>query len=338
VETIMGPLSVNRRHLLAGAAAGFVLPARGASAQQLEPLKYLTPFGFLMGFTETMYGDTGGFFKKRGIDITIEGGKGSAMAVQQVSAGNVLISRTGGTDLIKAYAKDPSIVAVGDCYPKDLFFVISHADKAVLKPEDMAGKTIGLVSVGGATENILDMMLAKAGVPAAEVKRETVGNAPAAFEFVKAGRVSAFIATGDTVAALNHDKQPIKAWSCDDVAPSPGQVYIVSKKGLEAKRDAIAKFLAGVEDTLGAMIAGDPATIVASMLTKYDVFEAKRPDKGVSVLRNTIDNYKLPHANKLKVNPATFESAYDLMVKAKIIQPLQDRGFYDTSAWQKAFG
>ncbi|NNM71440.1 ABC transporter substrate-binding protein [Enterovirga aerilata] len=335
----MASILVNRRHVLAGAAAGLALPSRSAFAQQLEPVKYLTPFGFLMGFTETMYGDTGGFFRKRGIDITIEGGKGSAMAVQQVSAGNVLISRTGGTDLIKAYAKDPSIVAVGDCYPKDLFFVISHADKPILKPEDMAGKTLGLVSVGGATENILDMMLAKAGVPAGEVRRETVGNAPAAFEFVKAGRVAAFIATGDTVAALNHDRQPVKAWSCDDVAPSPGQVYIVSKKGLDAKRDAIAKFLAAVHDTLGAMVsAGDPGTIVTSMLTKYDVFEAKRPDKGLSVLRNTIENYKLPYASKLKIDPATFASAYDLMIKAKIIQPLQDRAFYDTSAWQKAFG
>ena len=36
------------------------------------------------------------------------------MAVQQVVAGNVLLSRTGGTDHIKAYAKDPSIVAIGE--------------------------------------------------------------------------------------------------------------------------------------------------------------------------------------------------------------------------------
>lgn len=330
--------SLNRRTLIAAAGAGLALRPGSVLGQQLEPVKYLTPFGFLMGFSETMYGDTGGFFRKRGLDLTIEGGKGSAMAVQQISAGNVLISRTGGTDLIKAYAKDPSIVAVGDCYPKDLFFVISHADKAVLKPADMAGKTVGLVSVGGATENILDMMLAQAGVPPGDVKRETVGNAPAAFEFVKAGRVAAFIATGDTVSALNADRQPVKAWSCDDVAPSPGQVYIVSKKGLAAKGETVAKFLQGVEDSVGAMLGmTDLPPIVASMLTKYDVFEAKRADKGVGVLRNTLDNYKLAHASKFKINPATFDSAYDLMVKAKIIQPMQDRAYYDESAWAKAF-
>lgn len=131
----------------------------------------------------------------------------------------------------------------------------------------------------------------------------------------------------------------MKAWSCDDVAPSPGQVYIVSKRGLEQKRDAIAKFLLGTQDALATMTpASDLTPFITSMLTKYDVFEAKRPDKGVGVLRNTLDNYKLAVANKLKPNPATFESAYDLMVKAKIIPPLADRAFYDMSAWQKAFG
>lgn len=196
----MASSSISRRALLGAAAAGAVLRPSLGRAQAAESIRYLTPFGFLIAFSETMYADTGGIFKKHGLDVSIEGGKGSAMAVQQVTAGNVLISRTGGTDLIKAYAKDPAIVAIADCFPKDLFYVISHRDKPILKPEDMAGKTIGIVSVGGATENLLDMMLAKAGVPAADVKRETVGNAPAAFEFIKAGRVAAYIATNDTVS------------------------------------------------------------------------------------------------------------------------------------------
>jgi NitT/TauT family transport system substrate-binding protein len=329
---------ISRRALLAGAAIAAARPSLGFAATG-EVVRYLTPYGYLMAFVDTMYPDTAGIFGKHGLDVTIEGGKGSAMSVQQVSAGNVLISRTGGTDLIKAYAKDPSLVAVGDCFPKDLFFVISHGDRAVLKPADMAGKTIGLVSVGGATENILDMMLAKDGVPAAEVKRETVGNAPAAFEFVKAGRIAAYIATADTVSALKLDKQPVAAWSCDDVAPSPGQVYITSKKRLEQHRPAIAKFLAAVDDGLGQMLAmADPAPILTSVLSKYDVFEAKRPDKGVGVLRLSLDGYRPAHERRLKPDPATFETAYDLMVKAKIIPPLADRSFFDVSAWQTAFG
>ncbi len=63
-----------------------------------------------------LYADTGGFFAKQGLDVEIQGGRGSAMAVQQVIAANVLLSRTGGTDHIKAYAKDPSLVAIAEIF------------------------------------------------------------------------------------------------------------------------------------------------------------------------------------------------------------------------------
>jgi ABC-type nitrate/sulfonate/bicarbonate transport system substrate-binding protein len=99
-----------------------------ARAQGLTNVTYLTPFGYLISFIETMYSDVGGIFEKHGLNVTIEGGRGSSMAVQQVTAGNALISRTGGTDLIKAYATDPSIVAVGDIYQRDIFYVISAQD------------------------------------------------------------------------------------------------------------------------------------------------------------------------------------------------------------------
>ena len=137
-------IEIDRRRLLAGAAA---LAAAPAFAQQpLTKVKYLTPFGYIIGFAETLYADTGGFFAKHGLDVEIQGGRGSAMSVQQVVAGNVLLSRTGGTDHIKAYAKEPSLVALAEIFQRDIFYVISHADKPLKTPADFAGKTIGTSS------------------------------------------------------------------------------------------------------------------------------------------------------------------------------------------------
>ena len=198
----MTRLVVDRRSFLAGSAAASMLLTGTATAQQRAKVKYLTPFGYLIGFGETMYADTGGFFAKEGLDVEIEGGRGSAMSVQQVMGGNVLLSRTGGTDHIKAYAKDPSIVAIGEIFQRDIFYVISHADKPIRSAADLAGKTIGIVSPGGATENLLDMMLTSAGIPTTQTERQAVGNAPSAFELVKLGRIAAYIATSDTVFQL----------------------------------------------------------------------------------------------------------------------------------------
>src|SRR5271167_3012934 len=152
------PISqVDRRQALKGAAGlGVALaaaPLGARTAAAVEKIVYLTPFGFLMGFAETMYADTGGFFAKHNLDVEIRGGRGSAMAVQQIAAGNVLVSRTGGTDMIKAVAKDPNIVAFAEVFQRDIFFVISSAEKPLTVPQQFVGKTIGVVSVGGATEN-----------------------------------------------------------------------------------------------------------------------------------------------------------------------------------------
>jgi NitT/TauT family transport system substrate-binding protein len=336
----MTDINIDRRAFIAGAAASWLL-ADAASAQQLVKIRYLTPFGYLIGFAETLYADTGGFFAKHGLEVEIQGGRGSAMAVQQVIAGNVLLSRTGGTDHIKAYAKDPSLVAIAEIFQRDIFYVISQADRPLRNPADFAGKTIGIVSDGGATENLLDMMLVATGVPADKVQRQAVGNAPGAFEFVKQGRIAGFIATSDTVFQLQTDKQPIVAWSTDDAAPCPGQVYMTSRAIFEKDADLLARFLRAVDDCISAMLAAsnnlDP--IVTSMTAKYDIVEAKRPDKGVAVLRNGLQHtYVAPHRDKLASSPEHWNTAYDLMVKAKIIPPLDKREFYDDRVRKAAFG
>jgi NitT/TauT family transport system substrate-binding protein len=341
----MNNFVTNRRKFLVGAqalAASAMVPGLmggTARAQNLAKVTYLTPFGYLISFIETMYADVGGIYAKHGLNVTIEGGRGSSMAVQQVTAGNALISRTGGTDLIKAYATDPSIVSVGEIYQSDIFFVISSKDAPIAKPEDMVGKTMGIVSASGATENILDMMLAARDVPKADVARQVVGNAPAAFELVKQGRIAGFIATSDTVFQLNVDKQPVVAWSTDDVAPCPGQVYMTSKAQLEKSGDLIGKFLASVEETLGVLLASkDLAPIIDQVTAKYDVFEAKRPDKGLAVLKHTLAKYEAPYKDKLASSKDRWKSAYDLMLKAGLISATADQNFHDDSARKLAFG
>lgn len=339
----MAKMHTDRRRFLVGTAAAIAagpLGVRAAAAQGLTKVRYLTPFGYLIDFAEAMYGETGGFFKREGLEVEIQGGRGSAMSVQQVLAGNVLLSRTGGTDHIKAYAKDPAVVAIGEIVQRDIFFLISHTDKPLRSANDLAGKTVGVVSSGGATENILDMMLAAVGVPADRVQRQPVGNAPTAFEFVKQGRIAGYIATTDTVFQLRADKQPIAAWSTDDVAPCPGQVYITSRANVEKSADLLAKFLRGVHGAMGAMLnAKDLKPVVESMTTKYDVVEAKRPDKGVAVLKYDLEQtYRPSYRDKLASAPAHWTKAYDLMVKAKIIQPLAQRDFYDDRVRKAAFG
>lgn len=332
---------LHRRQALravAGAALAFAAVPRRAGAAA-EKIVYLTPFGFLMGFAETMYAATGGFFAKYNLDVDIRGGRGSAMAVQQIAAGNVLISRTGGTDMIKAAAKDPNIIAFAEIFQRDIFYVISAAEKPLTDPHQFVGKTIGIVSTGGATENILNMMLAKEGIAADSVKREPTGEGPGPFEFIAQGRIDAYIATYATVAQLKADNRPFVAWSVDKVAPSPGQVYITSKKAIAERSEDLANFLRGVYAALGVMTAArDLKPIIESMDGTYQIVERNKPDGGQSVLALTIDAYRPVYRDKFASDPVGWASAYDLMIKAKIVEPLAEPSFYTDVIRKRAFG
>ena len=64
------------------------------------------------------------------------------------------------------------------------------------------------------------------------------------------------------------------------------------------------------------------------MTKVFDLSESKRPDKGVSILANAVEQTFEPvFRDKFASQPEPWATAYDLMVKAKIITPLNDRGF-----------
>lgn len=340
----MTKFTMNRRNFLAtgqamvlGTALIPMLAGRGA-AQGLTEVTYLTPFGYLISFAGTMYADTGGFFEKEGLDVSVEGGRGSSMAVQQVTAGNALVSRTGGTDLIKAYANDPSIVAIAECYERDLFFVISSEDDPITSPADMAGKTIGIVSPSGATENLLDMMLVAEGVNPEDVRREVVGNAPSAFEMVRMERISAYIATSDTLFQLRAMEKPVNAFSTDEFARSPGQVYMTSKTTLEERPEELTAFIKAVHGAMSEIAnADDLQPIIESMLSEYEIVEASREDKGVTVLNQGVPNFKRVTEDNFASSQDSWDSAYELMVKAGLIPELENRDFFDDRILKRAF-
>ena len=101
----------------------------------------------------------------------------------------------------------------------------------------------------------------------------------------------------------------------------------------------MANFLLGVYDSLGALTAAkDLKPILKSMNEKYEIIERNKPDGGEGILAFTIDAYRPSYRDKLASDPAGWTSAYDLMVKAKIIEPIAAPTFYTDAIRKRAFG
>jgi ABC-type nitrate/sulfonate/bicarbonate transport system substrate-binding protein len=313
-----------RRTLFMATLAGIASPPiLGRAQPAARDVTYVTPFGNLVAYAPDYVAATGGHFARNGLRVRIQGGTGSTAAVQQVVAGQALVARTGGIDVVRAIsAANAPIRAIATIAHASTFYVVSAASAPLRGAPDLAGKTIGIVSAGGGSENYLDIMCAAAGIQKDAVRRQVVGNSPGAFEMVQLGRLNGFICDAGVVVQLRARNAPIHAFNVNAFAAIPGQVYIASERSIAESPDALAGFLrsvlAAVRD-IKADISGD-ATLAA--MRPFELQELRAPDTAKAVLRAEEELWHAEgEANLVRNLPERWRQGWQQMVAAGLAQP-----------------
>jgi len=271
--------------LAAGATLGMPLAARAAEA---EPLTFMTPFGFIPDFLEMMNMVSGGFLARQGFKPTLLGGHGTATAVQQLMSGRVSFMRLTAVDIFTAVAKGAPLLCVSTLYQGSNFHFISSAEKPVKSAEELKGKTVGVVSVGGSTEQLLDMTLRAVGLTKADVKIQVVGNSPGAMQFVKQGRIDCFINSIAVVVALRQSHTPIESWATDRYVPMPSQTYVTTPELAKTKPDVVVRFLKALKGSTEDMLHGDIAAIFRRASKDFEIPGIKDMDELVALMEFTM--------------------------------------------------
>lgn len=238
-----------------GAAAAASLAGPAVLAQTREPLNFMTAFGFIPDFIEMMNAVSGGHLARHGFQATLGGANGTAQALQQLAAGQVTFVRAAAIDMIRAASQGGSnFVAIATSHQGSTFHVVSPREKAVMRGEDLKGKTVGIVSVGGTTDIFLNLILSKVGLKPDDAKREVVGNSPGALQLVRQGRIDCFIASIVVPVVLRRQNEQIEAWSTDRYAPMPSQCYITTRETIERRPETVVRFLRAMRDSMNEML------------------------------------------------------------------------------------
>ncbi len=283
-----------RRHLFkiaGGLAAGaaiaksYIRPARAA-----EPLTFMTPFGYIPDFLEMMNMVSGGFLAQQGFAPTLLGGRGAVVTAQQLMTGAVSFVRLTAIDEFVAVAKGAAFVSVATLYQGSTFHVISTKDKPINSAEDLKGKAIGIVSVGGSTEQLLEIMLRSAGMTKADVTTQVVGNSPGAMQYVHQGRIDCFINSIGVVVALQTANEPIVHWPTDRYAPMPSQIFVTTRDMVEKKPATVVGFLKALKASTDDMMQGDLKAIFERANRDFDIPGMKNPDELVALMRFIMTN------------------------------------------------
>jgi NitT/TauT family transport system substrate-binding protein len=266
------------------------------------------------------YGVKKGFFKKRGLDVTVEPVQGGAAVVPAVLSGKVDI---GGSNLVTillgASKKLPlKIIAPGTFAqrnPKGDFSAILVSKKSDIHAvKDLEGKTIAVNALKNVAEVTAKASLEKQGVDVSTIKLAEI-DFPDMVPALQQGRVDAAVVIEPFVSqGLAAGDRPIDR---PYVGTKPGlQIgcYFTSDKYLKQNPDLAKKFHEGVADT-AAEIKRDPASfrtflaqaskippaaakksvlpawqadsdpasldLIASLMAKYGVVKAKPDTAGV---------------------------------------------------------
>jgi NitT/TauT family transport system substrate-binding protein len=271
--------------------------------------------------------DAGGYFVKRGLNVTLTATQGTPPAIAAIAAGTGLVAKFTDIDTMVAIDKGTALVNVGTVEKQGLVRFISSRRKPITKPEDLKNANIGVPSVGGTSDKLIDLALASVGLPKDSAKRQVVGTTPGVFDLVKTGKVDAYAVGLDTSLTLLKQDADAVLFAPGAFISSGAQSYTTSKEQVDdpTKQEALKRYLRAVTDAI-RFIADDQknnfAETIRIIATKYDVPALQDPTVGVEALKTYATSWLSEGPERIaRTNPQKWQASYNEMVSSGFLKP-----------------
>lgn len=206
------------------------------------------------------YGVREGFFRKRGLDLTVQPSQGGATVVPAVVSGDVDIGGSNLVSVLLAQDKDipVKIVAPGTFVAKrDFSAIVVAKDSEIRAPADLEGKTLAVNTLKNVAEVTARAALEKEGVDTSKIELTEV-DFPDMTAAVEQGRVDAAFAIEPfvTQATAGGNRVIARPYVGTRAGLQIG-CYFASEQYLAENEDVVKSFREGVGETAEA-IAADP--------------------------------------------------------------------------------
>jgi NitT/TauT family transport system substrate-binding protein len=160
------------------AVAALALAASGAAFAQskTEKLGILMPEPHGHTFRLLYVGIEKGWFAAEGLDLEFMVVPGGAVnIVPQLARGQGDVAWAGGYTIIQARARNAPVVAIHSASTESLWGLITRAEDNIRKPQDLKGKTLGVVAFSSATHFMTLGFLEAGGLAEADANLRPIG-------------------------------------------------------------------------------------------------------------------------------------------------------------------
>ncbi len=266
-----------------------ILTACGAkeetrSDNEKENLQPITVANWSQPITEAtnlLVDEEKGFFKEKGIDLTVIPGAGGGDAVKNILSGQADVAFTDPGSLYFALDQGEKLKVIYNVYPQNVFNVVSLKESGIEKPEDLKGKTIGVYSLTSGTRQNLLILLHKAGLTEEDVNIVETGISN--FAPLMQGQVDATAAT-DTGLFLAKQKGlgEVNVIDVKDYLNVPSDVFVVTEETYEEKKDELKKFIEAYRESAEWMLSHPEE---AASLAKEFAIDGKDEEVNLEIIK-----------------------------------------------------
>jgi ABC-type nitrate/sulfonate/bicarbonate transport system substrate-binding protein len=195
---------------------------------------------------------------------------------------------------------------------------------------------IGVVARGSGTENVLDMMLATAGIKLDAVQREVAGNGVSGYGLIQQDRIAAYIPSLGTVVRLREAGEDIVAWNTDKFVAMPGQIYLTSNAQIKKDPETCVQFLRSIKESTADLKSGDPGKLLDRMAEKYDILGIKDREFTLKAMVAEWDLWTSADSpNLLQNDPKRWQGMIDAMHGAGLTELTDAKGLYTNAFYDK---
>ncbi|OKL37776.1 ABC transporter substrate-binding protein [Domibacillus mangrovi] len=231
--------------------------------------------------TNLLVDEEKGYFKENGLNVTVIPGAGGGDAIKNILSGQADVAFTDPGSLYFALDKGEKLKVLYNVYPQNVFNIVSLKEKNITKPEDLKGKTIGVYSLASGTRQNLLVMLNQVGLSEKDVKIVETGLLN--FAPLMQGQVDATAAT-DTGLVIGKQKGlgDVNVLEVKDYLNIPSDIFVVTEKTFEDKKDVLEKFLEAYQTSAQWMI--DYPEEAASLAKEYAI-DGKNEELNLEIIK-----------------------------------------------------
>jgi NitT/TauT family transport system substrate-binding protein len=242
-------------------AAADVIPAPGAlkaPGQKDLVVQGASPVPNI-GYLPLYVGQKMGFFAKEGLNVEVNYSQGDSVTIQAINTGQAQVMSGTPEALIHSYEKGLHGVLFYQIYRTLIYSVAVPEGSKIKSPADLAGKTIGVASMGSTGLIIAKVTARDAGVDPGSLKFLPVGTGQRALSALKDGEVDA-LALWDAAYAQVETAAPdlkLTYWRPPSLSKVGDGGYFTTWDLIQKMPNSLAHFTRAIEKSMAA-IHDDP--------------------------------------------------------------------------------